>query len=72
VITSKLVLLRYGESFWNEENRFTGWTGIDLSRRGIAQARNAGQLLRGAGYAFDVAFTSLLKWTIRALWIVLE
>lgn len=65
-----LVLLRHGQSTWNEENRFTGWTDVDLSERGIAEAREAGDTLREAGYGFDVAFTSVLKRAIRTLWIV--
>jgi len=68
----KLVLLRHGESIWNLENRFTGWTDVDLSGHGIRQARNAGQLLRDGGYSFDVTFTSVLKRAIRTLWIVLD
>lgn len=61
----KLVLLRHGESTWNKENRFTGWTDVDLSEKGREEARNAGRLLKESGFAFDVAFTSLLK---RAIW----
>jgi len=68
----KLVLLRHGESIWNKENRFTGWTDVDLSRKGIEEARKAGQLLKEKGYTFDVAFTSVLKRAIRTLWIVLD
>jgi 2,3-bisphosphoglycerate-dependent phosphoglycerate mutase len=68
----KLVLLRHGQSTWNEENRFTGWTDVDLSDRGVAEARQAGDLLRDAGYSFDIAFTSVLKRAIRTLWIVLD
>jgi len=67
-----LVLLRHGQSTWNEENRFTGWTDVDLSERGIVEARQAGDLLRDAGYTFDIAFTSVLKRAIRTLWIVLD
>lgn len=66
----KLVLLRHGESLWNEENRFTGWTDIDLSEKGIEEARRSGQVLKNEGYIFDVAFTSVLKRAIRSLWIV--
>ena len=66
----KLVLLRHGESLWNKENRFTGWTDIDLSEKGVTEARDAGNLLKKEGYAFDVAFTSVLKRAIRTLWIV--
>lgn len=67
----RLVLLRHGESQWNLENRFTGWTDIDLSENGIRQAENAGIALRQHGFAFDVAYTSVLKRAIRTLWIVL-
>ena len=69
---TKLVLLRHGESIWNKENRFTGWTDVDLSDRGIDEARCAGQVLKEKGYVFDVAFTSVLKRAIRTLWIVLD
>ena len=68
----KLVLLRHGESDWNRENRFTGWTDVDLSEKGIAEARAAGKLLRSEGYAFDLAYTSVLKRAIRTLWIALD
>jgi len=68
----KLVLLRHGESDWNRDNRFTGWTDVDLSARGIEEARAAGRLLRAEGYAFDLAFTSVLKRAIRTLWIALD
>ncbi len=68
----KLVLLRHGESTWNKENRFTGWTDVDLSRRGIEEARKAGRVLKEKGYTFDVAFTSVLKRAIRTLWLVLD
>jgi 2,3-bisphosphoglycerate-dependent phosphoglycerate mutase len=68
----RLVLLRHGESTWNNENRFTGWTDVDLSERGIVEAREAGRLLRDGGYVFDVAFTSVLKRAIRTLWIALD
>src|SRR6184192_4318118 len=68
----KLVLLRHGESVWNEENRFTGWKDVDLTARGIDEARSAGRLLRDEGYLFDIAFTSVLKRAIKTLWIVLE
>lgn len=68
----KLVLLRHGESVWNRENRFTGWTDVDLNETGLAQARSAGQLLRDEGFAFDLAFTSVLKRAIRTLWLVQE
>ena len=68
----KVVLLRHGESTWNRENRFTGWTDVDLSEQGRAEALAAGKALRGAGLTFDVAFTSVLKRAIRTLWIVLD
>jgi 2,3-bisphosphoglycerate-dependent phosphoglycerate mutase len=68
----KLVLVRHGESSWNRENRFTGWTDIDLSEKGIQEAREAGQILRSNGFVFDVAFTSVLKRSIRSLWIMLD
>jgi 2,3-bisphosphoglycerate-dependent phosphoglycerate mutase len=65
-----LVLLRHGESDWNRENRFTGWTDVDLSARGVEEAREAGRLLAEAGLGFDVAYTSVLKRAIRTLWLV--
>jgi 2,3-bisphosphoglycerate-dependent phosphoglycerate mutase len=68
----RLVLLRHGESDWNRENRFTGWTDVDLSAKGIEEARAAGRSLAAAGLRFDLAFTSLLKRAIRTLWITLE
>jgi len=68
----KIVLLRHGESTWNKENRFTGWTDIDLTPKGIQEAQNAGQLLREHGFEFDIAYTSVLKRAIRTLWIVLD
>ncbi len=68
----KLVLLRHGESIWNKENLFTGWTDVDLSERGIEEAKKACISLKNEGFLFDVAFTSLLKRAIRTLWIVLE
>jgi len=67
-----LVLLRHGESIWNKENRFTGWTDVDLTETGIAEAREAARLLRAEGFDFDLAFTSVLKRAIRTLWIVLD
>ncbi len=67
-----LVLLRHGESTWNRENRFTGWTDVDLTERGVAEARRAGQQLGEDGLRFDVAYTSVLKRAIRTLWIVLD
>jgi 2,3-bisphosphoglycerate-dependent phosphoglycerate mutase len=68
----KLVLLRHGESEWNRENRFTGWVDVDLSPKGLEEARAAGRLLKAEGYRFDVAFTSVLRRAIRTLWIALE
>ena len=68
----KVVLLRHGESTWNMENRFTGWTDVDLSERGFAEAHRAGHLLKTEGYIFDVAFTSVLKRAIRTLWVTLD
>ncbi|MFH1304843.1 MAG: 2,3-diphosphoglycerate-dependent phosphoglycerate mutase, partial [Candidatus Omnitrophota bacterium] len=68
----KLVLLRHGESTWNKENRFTGWTDVDLSSDGIKEAREAGKTLKKEGYVFDVAYTSVLKRAIRTLWLVLD
>ena len=67
-----LVLLRHGESIWNRENRFTGWTDVDLSERGRDEAREAGRLLKAEGLIFDLAFTSVLKRAIRTLWIALD
>ena len=67
-----LVLLRHGESTWNKENRFTGWTDVDLSERGRTEAQDAGRLLREGGYVFDIAFTSVLTRAIRTLWITLD
>ncbi|MBN1533252.1 MAG: 2,3-diphosphoglycerate-dependent phosphoglycerate mutase [Spirochaetes bacterium] len=68
----KLVLVRHGESLWNRENRFTGWTDVDLSERGIEEARDAGRILKNEGYVFDVAYTSVLKRAIKTLWHVLD
>ena len=68
----KLVLLRHGESLWNKGNRFTGWTDVDLSQKGIAEASEAGETLKKQGFVFDVAFTSVLKRAIRTLWITLD
>jgi 2,3-bisphosphoglycerate-dependent phosphoglycerate mutase len=68
----RLVLLRHGESVWNQENRFTGWTDVGLTAKGVEEAKAAGQTLRDAGYAFDVAFTSVLKRAIKTLWLALE
>jgi 2,3-bisphosphoglycerate-dependent phosphoglycerate mutase len=69
---TKLVLLRHGESRWNKENRFTGWTDVDLSENGIAEAWEAGRLLKQHGFSFDVAYTSVLQRAIRTLWITLD
>jgi 2,3-bisphosphoglycerate-dependent phosphoglycerate mutase len=71
-IVKKLVLLRHGESTWNKENRFTGWTDVDLSEKGVQEAIAAGQTLLKEGYIFDVAYTSVLKRAIRTLWLVLD
>jgi len=68
----KIVLLRHGESTWNKQNRFTGWTDVGLTDAGREEARRAGELLRAQGYVFDVAFTSVLKRAIKTLWIALE
>lgn len=68
----KLVLVRHGESDWNRENRFTGWTDVDLSEQGLKEARAAGEVLKAEGFTFDVAYTSVLKRAIRTLWIVLD
>ncbi len=68
----KLVLLRHGESVWNKENRFTGWTDVDLSEKGVSEAKKAGQVLKKEGFFFDVAYTSVLKRSIRTLWLVLD
>ncbi|MHA1239419.1 MAG: 2,3-diphosphoglycerate-dependent phosphoglycerate mutase [Promethearchaeota archaeon] len=68
----KLVLLRHGESEWNKQNRFTGWTDVDLSVQGVVEAEEAGNILKDNNYTFDIAYTSLLKRGIRTLWIVLD
>jgi 2,3-bisphosphoglycerate-dependent phosphoglycerate mutase len=68
----RLVLLRHGESVWNKENRFTGWTDVGLSERGVEEAHEAARALQQDGYVFDVAYTSVLKRAIKTLWIVLE
>lgn len=68
----KLVLVRHGQSAWNLENRFTGWTDVDLTEQGIAEAKTGGELLRDGGYQFDMAYTSVLKRAIKTLWIVQE
>ncbi|MCW5624852.1 MAG: 2,3-diphosphoglycerate-dependent phosphoglycerate mutase [Burkholderiales bacterium] len=71
-MTYRIVLLRHGESVWNRENRFTGWTDVDLSDRGREEAREAGRLLKAEGFEFDVAYVSVLKRAIRTLWGVLD
>ena len=68
----KVVLLRHGESVWNRENRFTGWTDVDLSEKGVEEAKRAGRLLQDAGLAFDLAHTSMLRRAIKTLWLALE
>ncbi len=68
----RLVLLRHGESQWNLENRFTGWTDVDLTPHGVAEARAAGELLLAEGYGFDIAYTSVLRRAIRTLWLAQE
>ena len=68
----KLVLIRHGESDWNKENRFTGWTDVDLSEKGLGEAHKGGQLLKKEGFVFDIAYTSVLKRAIRTLWCVLD
>ena len=68
----KLVLMRHGQSQWNLENRFTGWTDVDLTDKGREEAKKAGELLKAEGYTFDLAFTSVLKRAIRTLWITLD
>ena len=69
---TKLVLVRHGESTWNKENRFTGWTDVDLSEKGRQEAKEGGEVLKAEGYTFDVAYTSVLKRAIRTLWTVLD
>ena len=71
-MTHTLVLVRHGQSTWNLENRFTGWTDVDLTPQGEREARDAGRLLREAGYSFDLAYTSVLKRAIKTLWLVLD
>jgi len=68
----KVVLLRHGESVWNMENRFTGWTDVDLTQRGVEEAKRAGEVLKEAGFVFDCAYTSVLKRAIKTLWLALE
>jgi 2,3-bisphosphoglycerate-dependent phosphoglycerate mutase len=68
----KVVLLRHGESVWNKENRFTGWTDVDLSQKGIEEAIGAGKIMKEQGYIFDIVFTSVLKRALRTTWLALE
>ncbi|MCL4216547.1 MAG: 2,3-diphosphoglycerate-dependent phosphoglycerate mutase [Candidatus Hydrogenedentes bacterium] len=68
----KIILLRHGQSTWNLENRFTGWTDVDLSQQGVEEARAAGKLLREEGYEFDLVYTSVLKRAIRTMWLTLD
>jgi 2,3-bisphosphoglycerate-dependent phosphoglycerate mutase len=68
----KLILVRHGESTWNKENRFTGWTDVDLSEKGKEEALNAGRILKEQGFVFDTAYTSVLKRAIRTLWIIMD
>jgi 2,3-bisphosphoglycerate-dependent phosphoglycerate mutase len=68
----KVILLRHGESVWNKENRFTGWTDVDLTEKGVEEAGKAGELMREAGFVFDVAHTSVLRRAIKTLWLALE
>ncbi|MFI4920640.1 MAG: 2,3-bisphosphoglycerate-dependent phosphoglycerate mutase, partial [Gammaproteobacteria bacterium] len=70
--TNRLVLLRHGFSEWNKENRFTGWTDVDLAPEGIAEAHEAARLMKKEGFSFDTAYTSVLKRAIRTLWLVQE
>ncbi|MBN2220424.1 MAG: 2,3-diphosphoglycerate-dependent phosphoglycerate mutase [Kosmotogaceae bacterium] len=69
---TKLVLVRHGESTWNKENRFTGWTDVDLSEKGREEAKKAGKVLKADGYDFDLAYTSVLKRAIRTLWYIMD
>ena len=71
-MSTKLVLVRHGQSVWNKENRFTGWKDVDLTDQGREEARTAGELLKEAGFEFDVAYTSVLKRAIRTLWSILD
>lgn len=68
----KIVLLRHGESTWNKENRFTGWTDVDLTEKGVEEAKAAGRLMKEAGFAFDMAYSSVLKRAMRTLWLALD
>jgi 2,3-bisphosphoglycerate-dependent phosphoglycerate mutase len=69
---TKLVVVRHGESTWNKENRFTGWTDVDLSEKGKEEAKKAGEILKAEGFKFDLAYTSVLKRAIRTLWYILD
>ena len=71
-MSASLVLVRHGQSQWNLENRFTGWTDVDLTKQGRQEAETAGRLFLNEGYTFDMAYTSVLKRAIRTLWIVLD
>lgn len=68
----KIVFMRHGESVWNRENRFTGWADVDLTEKGIAEAREAGRILKEAGFRFDLTYTSMLRRAIRTLWLTLD
>ena len=68
----RIVLLRHGESIWNQENRFTGWYDVDLAEKGMNEAREAGRLMKAQGFTFDLAYTSVLKRAIRTLWLALD
>jgi 2,3-bisphosphoglycerate-dependent phosphoglycerate mutase len=68
----KIVFMRHGESTWNLENRFTGWTDVDLTPKGVAEARSAGTVLKDAGFSFDLAYTSVLKRAVRTLWLTMD
>lgn len=68
----KLVLMRHGESIWNKENRFSGWTDVDLTEKGVQEAKNGGSILKSKGYSFDMAYTSVLRRAIKTLWYVLD
>ena len=68
----KIVFMRHGESTWNRENRFTGWTDVDLTEQGMAEARAAGKILKDEGYSFDLAYTSVLKRAVRTLWLTMD
>jgi 2,3-bisphosphoglycerate-dependent phosphoglycerate mutase len=68
----KIVFMRHGESLWNRENRFTGWADIDLTEKGIAEAREAGRILKESGFTFDLTYTSVLRRAIRTLWLTLD